>query len=422
MVKANDPNNFPKGFYEYLNSPIFSQEALKGISALSDSLKAYTEQNQSIVDQVVKANALGSSMLGSVQLSALPEAFRILASQSKLNASEKIKLSSIFEQMNDAANLSISKLLREVDSSNISRLIQQSPFQSPEWKKQFQAVDKITGISQRYDLVLQSHLAEVSKFSALSQISLSHLALEGVLGNALKVELSVQNTLQRTFTDFATSYSNLFVSLSNRPASIISLPPVVSRYSAVEFFNGVRVAESVTVESDEFELEPELEEETHQLEKNIQQENESILEELLGRLNVELIVLLHGARQSLESTNPDKVRHFATSLRELFTHVLHTLSPDDKVKSWSNSPKHYDRGRPTRRARLLYVCRTLNHDPFSDFLEKDIDAVLEFLQLFQRGTHEIIPNYTYFQLKMMLVRMESALRFLLEIWRESNIF
>jgi hypothetical protein len=161
--------------------------------------------------------------------------------------------------------------------------------------------------------------------------------------------------------------------------------------------------------------------EIHHLEKDIQQETESSLEELIGKLNVELMVLLHGARQSLESANPDKVRHFATSLRELFTHVLHALSPDEKVNKWSNSPDYYDRGKPTRRARLLYICRSLNNNPFSDFLEKDIAAVLEFLKLFQRGTHEVICSYTDFQLKMMLVRMESTLRFLLEIWRESNI-
>src|SRR5919202_2944610 len=118
MVKANDPNNFPKGFYEYLNSPIFSREVLKGISALSDSLKIYAEQNKSIVEQVIKASTLRSSMLEGMKLSALPEASRIIASQSNLNALEKINPSPIFEQVN-AANLSISKLLREVDSSNI---------------------------------------------------------------------------------------------------------------------------------------------------------------------------------------------------------------------------------------------------------------------------------------------------------------
>jgi hypothetical protein len=71
----------------------------------------------------------------------------------------------------------------------------------------------------RYDLVLQSHLADISKFSALSQISLSHLALEGFVGNSLRVNTSIQGILQNKFIDFAKSYSKLFASLSNNPAS-----------------------------------------------------------------------------------------------------------------------------------------------------------------------------------------------------------
>ncbi|MBE9118911.1 hypothetical protein IQ249_23770 [Lusitaniella coriacea LEGE 07157] len=420
MAQVNNPDKCPKGFNDNLNLPMFSQKSLKGISTLSDSLKVYAEQNKSIVDQVVKASDLRSSILEGMKPFALSEASRILANSSNLNAFEKIKSSLMLEQVN-TANSSISKLLREVDSSNIIKLIQQTTFQSAVWKKQFQSIDKIADVSQYYALGVHSHLAEVSIFSALSQISLSHLFLEGVMGSVLKVELPTQRVLQRTLTNFAKSYYNLSASLSDNPASIISLPPVASQCSAVEFFNGVRVAESVTFESGKFERESELEEEIYKIEKDIQQETESILEELLARLDVKLVALLHGAMQSLESGNPDKVRHFSISLRELFTHVLHTLAPDDEVKSWSKSPELYDRGKPTRRARILYICHPLNHDQFSDFLKKDIDAVLEFLKLFQRGTHEIVPAYTNSQLKMMLIRMESALRFLLEIGRESNI-
>jgi hypothetical protein len=245
--------------------------------------------------------------------------------------------------------------------------------------------------------------------------------LSNYVGSSLRVNIPIQDIVQNIFVDFAKSYSNLFSSFGNSPESLIALPPNISRYSAIEFFIGVRVAEAVTVEREKNELNLEFEEEIHQLENSIQQETASSLEELIGSLNVELLILLHGARQSLESSNPDKVRHFATSLRELFTHVLHALSPDEKIKKWSNSPEHYDKGKPTRRARLRYICRSLDYELFSDFLEKDIDAVVEFLKLFQRGTHEIIPPYTDFQLKIMLVRMESALRLLLEIWKGSNV-
>ena len=386
---------------------------------LSEQLRLSTEQNRSIFDRAIKASALSSSVIENLRRSSLPENSKIIASISNLTALDKIKLSPTFEQVN-AANLSISKLLKAVDSSKISKLMQQGTLPSAAWKQQFKEIDTIPGSLHRYDLVLQSHLADISKFSGLSQISLSHLAREGFLGNALRRETSIQGVLQNTFIDFGKSYSKLFASLSDNPASLISLPPIVSRYSAVEFFNGVRLAEAVTIQSDEFELDFEFEEEIHQLEKYVQQDTESVLEELLGKLNVELMRLLHGARQSLESTNPDKVRHFAISLRELFTHVLHTLSPDDQVKNWSKSPKHYYQGKPTRKARLLYICDSLQHGPFSDFIEKDIDDVLEFLNDFQRGTHGITHSYTDRQLKMMGVRMESTLRFLLEIRMESN--
>jgi Predicted pPIWI-associating nuclease len=416
MVKSSDSDDL----YEYLNSPIFSSETLKGISALYGSFKIYEEKNKGIFAQLLKTGTLSGSTLEGVKLSAVSDIFRILANKSNFTAFGGTKNSPIFEYVN-AANLSISKLLREVDSPNISKLIQQISLPSSAWETKFQAMDKISGGSQRYDLVVQSHLSEISKFSALSQISLSHLTLESSIGNAFKVDLSVQSNLQRTFTDFAKSYSKLFASFSDNPLSIISLPPIVSRYSAIEFFNGVRFAESITIGSDESELGIELGKEVHQLERDIQQENKSVLEELLGSLNVGFIAPLHGARQSLESTNPDKVRHFSTSLRELFTHVLHALSPNEKVKNWDTSPQYYDQGRPTRRARLLYICRSLNHEPFSDFLQKDIDTILEFLNLFQRGTHEIEPTYTDFQLRLMLTRMETTLIFLLEIWKESNI-
>lgn len=70
---------------------------------------------------------------------------------------------------------------------------------------------------------MQSHLADISKFSGLSQISLSHLAREGFLGNALRIETSIPGVLQNTFIDFGKSYSKLFASLSDNPASLISL-------------------------------------------------------------------------------------------------------------------------------------------------------------------------------------------------------
>jgi hypothetical protein len=68
-----------------------------------------------------------------------------------------------------------------------------------------------------------------------------------------------------------------------------------------------------------------------------------------------------------------------------------------------------------RKARLLYICRSINKEPFTKFVERDIEATMAFLDLFQGGTHKIATNYSKEQLTAMLIRMEGTLRFLLEI-------
>jgi hypothetical protein len=236
------------------------------------------------------------------------------------------------------------------------------------------------------------------------------------MGNLPTIGQIIRNNLQPIFFEFSQSYSLLYKSIERQPITLSDLPPFGFRLPAVEFFNGTNVVNSIGITGTENE-DLELEEERQVINDEIRRETEDRLELLLTSLNQELTTPLQGARQILKSNNPERVRYFSTSLRELFTQVLHLLAPDERVKMWNTDPVNYDRGRPTRRARLLYICRDLNQDSFSTFVEKDIDTVLSFLQLFQQGTHEVTSKYSDFQLRIMLTRMESTLRFLLEIWQ-----
>src|SRR5260370_41197600 len=138
------------------------------------------------------------------------------------------------------------------------------------------------------------------------------------------------------------------------------------------------------------------------------------LEALLAELDINLVRLRQGANQALLSDNVDRGRHFLISLRELFTQVLHRLAPDNKIKNWTASPEHFDKGRPTRKARLLFVCRGINYDPFSSFVEKDIASILSACDIFNRA-HEVAIPFTQEQLVALKIRVESALRLLLTI-------
>ena len=102
-------------------------------------------------------------------------------------------------------------------------------------------------------------------------------------------------------------------------------------------------------------------------------------------------------------------------LRELFTHILHKLAPDKEFFEWNQDETNLYDGRPTRKGRLLYIYRNINHPPFVKFLNYDISAAISFLELIQKGTHSIEKPYDDRQLKALLIRMESLIYNMIEI-------
>jgi hypothetical protein len=106
------------------------------------------------------------------------------------------------------------------------------------------------------------------------------------------------------------------------------------------------------------------------------------------------------------------VRHASVSLRELATHVLHRLAPDDEILAWSEDPNHYHNGRPTRQARVLYACRHVNYGPYGKYLKKSVNATVAFFDALN-GLHDVRPDVCDFQLRLMLTDAIGILRFLL---------
>jgi len=311
--------------------------------------------------------------------------------------------------MLDSANLSVAGLLESTYSLEINMIMEEHFRQSKVWQDQFETMQSVLDIASS-TIAVRSHLAEIAKYSGISQTLLSQLDYENI-GNALNIEHSVGLALKNSFSDFSRSYSLMYDWMEREPSHLFSLTPNLSRLPSVELFNNVTAIDSITINSSDFELR----EEKQEIESVTTLETRDKLDELLTKVNPDFLVPLSGARRAAESTNPDRARHLSSSLRELFTHVIHTLVPNEKVQAWSTDSKYYDRGRPTRRARLLCLCQKVDQDSFSEFVEKDVEAALAFIDLFQRGTHEVVTNYTDEQMRIMLVRMEALLRYLLEI-------
>jgi len=146
------------------------------------------------------------------------------------------------------------------------------------------------------------------------------------------------------------------------------------------------------------------------------QEYSSDVVSLLRALNPELLELYKGAHDARRRPGHDCPRHVFTSLRELWAHLLRNVAPETEVMTWV-SPDQSEllhEGRPTRRAKVLYVCRDLGHSVLSDFADKDTTAFLEYLDLFN-SLHKLNLEISEDQLDALLLRTDSWLLYILQI-------
>ncbi|MBD2502891.1 pPIWI-associating nuclease domain-containing protein [Anabaena azotica] len=394
-------------------------KSLVGSSSLTDTLSRITEQSQQI------RSLVGSSSLTDTlsRITEQSQQIRSLAGSSSLTEA----LSRITEQSQQIRSLAGSSSLTEalsriteqsqqirsmVDSSRVVNILENS-------LRQTEDIEHLIGASKFTDLTEQVEkafsLVRTLRVENLTQISLTRLKLEDI-GKSVLLKDDLRISLITNFDKLLSSYSRLAKLRDSEtfdavPAELILEQP------ALEMLESVSLLEVISEEP----LDKEIEAEKNDIRREILTDRVG-LEQLLINIGAEdLVGMWQGATEALESERTDYARHFSVSLRELFTHIIHRLSPDKEIRNWSNNSELFDKeGKPTRKARLLFICRAVNHDIFTDFINKDITAMLEFINLFQRGTHQVDSPFTPQQLLVLKYKFESNIRFLIDTWRFNN--
>src|SRR3954447_25500203 len=68
--------------------------------------------------------------------------------------------------------------------------------------------------------------------------------------------------------------------------------------------------------------------------------------------------MIDGALRVIEDrNNPVRLHSFSAAVRELLTHLLHELAPDDEIKKCSWFKPEDKKGRPTRPQRAIYLAQ-----------------------------------------------------------------
>lgn len=133
----------------------------------------------------------------------------------------------------------------------------------------------------------------------------------------------------------------------------------------------------------------------------------------LRTFNADLDSRWRGALFALHPDNPDAARHFCTSAREAVSNLLLLAAPDDVVKSANPDYMKTPNGDVSRRARLHY-CLTINEgedDELLDFVEADIDNLIDLFDDFNSGTHGQSGRFPLTELGALKTRVEDAIRF-----------
>ncbi len=379
---------------------------LEQYKKILQDLNSIQLRNKSFIDQLYSSSQIRAALgFESYIDNFLKDRDKMQEIYSTLPAIQNFLNSAAFEKARQAT-IDISKF---TDTIYIQEMTKQFSNLSDLWNNQIKVLGFNTDSMKEAQLGLQSHFTRLSEMSILAEQTLANIDWK-MLGINLGFTKDVRELLCSNVTEFSGTYSALVKSFHQPNFNILSFPPVVTSIPPIEFYNDTSLFESLSVEDTEsFE-------EKDTLNSEIVEDTEKSVEWLLSKLDPKLLTIWVGAKQALRSNNADRIRHFAASLRELHTHIMHKLAPDDDIRNWSDLPEHYDeKGNPKRRARLLYICREINHEPFTLFVKKDIDAILSLIELLQIGTHDIEARFSDTQLSLIKIRAEGSLRFLLEI-------
>lgn len=225
----------------------------------------------------------------------------------------------------------------------------------------------------------------------------------------IKSELSKLNSGLRITTTYSTSVRTLNVSyqrvtdnyevLENTNSKQEQLYDLIEQENA----NNLVVANTLNNPNDTAEIEGSL--------------NDSMIGDKLKILSPDLNDRWNGALYSLNPKNPDATRHFCTSSREIFTDIFDNYAHDEEVFNVFPNCDKTERGNATRRWKIKYFLnkKGIELKGAEEFIDNDIDNILELYHILSDGTHGYAGRYTFIQLKAIKKRVEDGILFLCNI-------
>ena len=150
----------------------------------------------------------------------------------------------------------------------------------------------------------------------------------------------------------------------------------------------------------------------------------SEIENFLSNISHDVRDRWRGALFALNPRNPDAARHFCTSAREILTAILERYAEDGEVTATLSDCELTPQSRtPTRRSKIRFLLyrHGISDDALTEFIENDMENVVQLFDIFNKGTHGSSGRFTHSQLQSIRARVEDAVYFLSNIV-SGNVF
>ena len=224
----------------------------------------------------------------------------------------------------------------------------------------------------------------------------------------LQKELNRFNNSQHMTTKYTISVKNLNSSYEKVNATYNQLNSTtkekeIFNYIEQENVNNLTVANTLISSDAEEDIGTELQ--------------DNVIGNQLKKLSDDLNNRWLGAIFALNPHNPDATRHFCTSTREIFTEIFDKYAKDKEVFSIFPDCDKTDRGNATRKSKIKYFLwkKSIDIKNADEFIDNDIDNILELYHILSDGTHGEAGRYNIIQLKAIKKRVEDGINFLCSI-------
>jgi hypothetical protein len=141
---------------------------------------------------------------------------------------------------------------------------------------------------------------------------------------------------------------------------------------------------------------------------------ETIIANELRDISPDLDDRWSGALFSLNPRNRDAARHFCTSSREILVKIIDLNAPDKTVLAGNPDVSVNEYGKVLRREKIRYILGRRGNQitELVDFVEDDINNVMDLFGDFNPATHGEAGRYDMLELSTIKNRVEGAIQFL----------